>query len=98
VFEHVTRIHPSCAPDWPQPEQGAGDHRVIVDGDPQLTIVVRADSPGGTRADGGNATAANHLLGSIRWLANVPPGIYDGLDAPLHAPLPGPLAVQRWEP
>ena len=49
------------------------------------------------RADGGNATAANHLLGSIRWLANVPPGIYDGLDAPLHAPLPGPLAKQRWE-
>ena len=34
VIDHITRIHPSCAPDWPQPDQGAGDHRVIIDGDP----------------------------------------------------------------
>ena len=56
-----------CAPDWPQPDQGVGDHRVIVDGVPQLSIVVRADVPGGTRADGGNTTAANRLLGAIGW-------------------------------
>ena len=62
VIEHITRIHPSCAPHWPQPDQGVGDHRVIVDGDPQLTITTRADVPGGTRADGGNTTAANRLL------------------------------------
>ncbi|MFD0477100.1 hypothetical protein ACFQ0B_59515 [Nonomuraea thailandensis] len=24
VLEHVTRIHPSCAPDWPVPPGGAG--------------------------------------------------------------------------
>ncbi len=24
VIEHVTRIHPSCAPDWPQPPNGDG--------------------------------------------------------------------------
>ena len=42
-----TRIHPSCAPDWPQPDQGAGDHRVIVHGDPELALVSRADVPGG---------------------------------------------------
>ena len=92
VIEHITRIHPSCAPDWPQPDDaaagGAGDHRVIVDGDPQLTIVVRADVPGGTRADGGNTTAANRLLGALPWLAEQKPGIYDGLDVPLHPPLP----------
>ena len=69
VIDHITRIHPSCAPDWPQPDEGVGDHRVIVDGDPQLTIVSRADVPGGTRADGGNTTAANRLLGAINWLA-----------------------------
>src|SRR6476646_10295285 len=49
VIDHITRIHPSCAPDWPQPDQGAGDHRVIIDGDQQLTILSRADVPGGTR-------------------------------------------------
>ena len=32
VVEHVTRIHPSCAPHWPTPPDGAGAHRVIIEG------------------------------------------------------------------
>ncbi|MCG7596925.1 dihydrodipicolinate reductase [Mycobacterium sp. PSTR-4-N] len=96
IVEHITRIHPSCAPQWPQPDQGVGDHRVIVDGDPQLTIVTRADVPGGTRADGGNTTAANRLLGAIGWLVTQKPGIYDGLDVPLHPPLPPEVEATRW--
>jgi hypothetical protein len=96
VIDHITRIHASCAPDWPYPDEGVGDHRVIVDGDPQLTIVSRADLPGGTRADGGNTTAANRLLGAIDWLATQKPGIYDGLDVPLHSPLPPEVEAQRW--
>ncbi|OWL99551.1 dihydrodipicolinate reductase [Mycolicibacterium peregrinum] len=96
IIEHITRIDPACAPDWPQPDEGVGDHRVIVDGDPQLSIVVRADVPGGTRADGGNTTAANRLLGAIDWLATQKPGIYDGLDVPLHPPLPAEVETTRW--
>lgn len=96
IIEHITRIHPSCAPDWPQPDQGVGDHRVIVDGDPQLTITTRADVPGGTRADGGNTTAANRLLGAIEWLATQPAGIYDGLDVPLRSALPTEVEATRW--
>lgn len=96
VIEHVTRIDPACAPEWPQPDEGVGDHRVIVDGDPQLSIVVRADVPGGTRADGGNTTAANRLLGAIDWLATQKPGIYDGLDVPLHPPLAAEVEATRW--
>lgn len=96
VIDHITRIHASCAPDWPYPDEGVGDHRVIVDGDPQLTLVSRADVPGGTRADGGNTTAANRLLGAIDWLATQKPGIYDGLDVPLHPPLPPEVEALRW--
>ena len=100
VIEHITRIHPSCAPDWPQPDDaasgGAGDHRVIVDGDPQLTITTRADVPGGTRADGGNTTAANRLLGALNWLAEQKPGIYDGLQVPLRSALPAEAEAARW--
>ncbi|MEH3141033.1 MAG: dihydrodipicolinate reductase [Mycobacterium kyogaense] len=96
IVEHITRIHPTCAPQWPQPDQGVGDHRVIVDGDPQLTIVTRADVPGGTRADGGNTTAANRLLGAIGWLVTQKPGIYDGLDVPLHPPLAPEVEATRW--
>ena len=96
VIEHITRIHPSCAPDWPQPDQGAGDHRVIVHGDPELTIVSRADVPGGTRADGGNTTAANRLLGALEWLSTQKPGIYDGLDVPLQTGRSPELEATRW--
>lgn len=96
VIDHITRIHASCAPDWPYPDEGVGDHRVIIDGDPRLTITTRADVPGGTRADGGNTTAANRLLGAIAWLAEQKPGIYDGLDVPLQTTLPPEVQAQRW--
>lgn len=96
IVDHITRIHPSCAPDWPQPDEGSGDHRVIIDGDPQLTVITRADVPGGTRADGGNTTAANRLLGALSWLAHQKPGIYDGLDAPMQPPAAD--QAQRWAP
>ena len=96
VIDHITRIHPSCAPDWPYPDEGVGDHRVIVHGDPELTIVSRADVPGGTRADGGNTTAANRLLGALEWLSTQKPGIYDGLDVPLRVALPAEVETRRW--
>ena len=96
VIDHITRIHASCAPDWPYPDEGVGDHRVIVDGDPQLTIVSRADLPGGTRADGGNTTAANRLLGALDWLSTQKPGIYDGLDVPMQSSRSADVEAQRW--
>jgi hypothetical protein len=96
VIDHITRIHASCAPDWPYPDEGVGDHRVIVDGDPQLTIVTRADLPGGTRADGGNTTAANRLLGALDWLSTQKPGIYDGLDVPMQSARSADVEGQRW--
>jgi hypothetical protein len=96
VIDHITRIHASCASDWPYPDEGVGDHRVIIDGDPQLTITSRADVPGGTRADGGNTTAANRLLGALNWLAEQKPGIYDGLDVPLQSALPPEVEATRW--
>jgi 2,4-diaminopentanoate dehydrogenase len=96
VIDHITRIHPSCAPNWPYPDEGVGDHRVIVHGDPELTIVSRADVPGGTRADGGNTTAANRLLGALEWLSTQKPGIYDGLDVPLRVALPAEVETRRW--
>ncbi len=96
VIDHITRIHESCAPDWPYPDQGVGDHRVIVHGDPELTITSRADLPGGTRADGGNTTAANRLLGALDWLSTQKPGIYDGLDVPLQTCRPPEVEAQRW--
>ncbi|MFI6600302.1 dihydrodipicolinate reductase [Nonomuraea sp. NPDC050536] len=86
VVEHVTRIHPSCAPDWPT---GEGAHRVIIEGRPRIQVTVEATDEGGNRAAGGNATAAGRLVNAIGWLTQAEPGLYDALDVPIS---PGRLA------
>ena len=83
VIEHVTRIHPSCAPDWPTPPDGDGAHRVIIEGRPRIEVTVEATDEGGNRAAGGNATAVGRLVGAIDWLVAADPGLYDALDIPL---------------
>ncbi len=83
VIEHVTRIHPSCAPDWPQPPSGAGAHKVIIEGRPRIEVTVEATDEGENRSAGGNATAVGRLVNAIDWLAAAEPGLYDALDVPL---------------
>ena len=83
VIEHVTRIHPTCAPDWPVPPDGDGAHRVIVEGRPRIEVTIEATDEGGNRAAGGNATAVGRLVGAIDWLVDAEPGLYDALDVPL---------------
>ncbi len=84
VVEHVTRIHPSCAPDWPMPPDGGdGAHKVIIEGRPRIEINVEATDEGGNRAAGGNATAVGRLVNAIPWLRAAGPGVYDALDVPL---------------
>ncbi|MGW0940443.1 NAD(P)H-dependent amine dehydrogenase family protein [Streptomyces sp. NPDC002666] len=83
VIEHITRIHPSCAPDWPSPPDGAGAHRVIIEGRPRIEVTVEATDEGENRSAGGNATAVGRLVNAIDWLAEAEPGLYDALDVPL---------------
>jgi hypothetical protein len=84
VVEHVTRIHPSVAPDWPVPaDGGAGAHRVVIEGRPRICVTVEAEDEDGNRAAGGNATAAARLVNAIPWLRAARPGLYDALDVPL---------------
>lgn len=84
VIEHVTRIHPDVAPDWPQPPpDAAGAHRVVIEGRPRIEVTVEAEDEGGNRAAGGNATAAARLVDAIPWLVAAEPGLYDALQVPL---------------
>ncbi|MFC9897917.1 dihydrodipicolinate reductase [Nocardia sp. NPDC127579] len=83
VIEHVTRIHPDCARDWPLPPDGVGAHRVIIEGRPRIEVSIEASDEGGNRSAGGNATAAGRLVNAIGWLSAAEPGLYDALDVPL---------------
>ncbi|OEJ28113.1 dihydrodipicolinate reductase [Streptomyces agglomeratus] len=94
VIEHVTRIHPSCAPDWPAPPDGAGAHRVIIEGRPRIEVTVEATDEDENRSAGGNATAVGRLVGAIDWLVDAKPGLYDALDVPLR-PAVGKLGRSR---
>ncbi|MEY2468863.1 MAG: hypothetical protein QOF21_1561, partial [Actinomycetota bacterium] len=73
VIEHVTRIHPSVAPDWPTPPNGEGAHRVIIEGSPRIEATLSATDEGGNVAAGGNATAVGRLVSAIDWLVDAPP-------------------------
>ena len=84
IVEHVTRITPTCALEWPLPADGGdGAHRVVIEGRPRIEVSVEATDEGDNRAAGGNATAANRLVNAIPWLRAAGPGIYDALDVPL---------------
>jgi hypothetical protein len=83
VIEHVTRIHASCAPDWPTPPDGDGAHRVVIEGRPRIEVTIEATDEGGNRAAGGNATAVGRLVTAIDWLVAAEPGLYDALNVPL---------------
>ncbi|HTW13605.1 MAG TPA: dihydrodipicolinate reductase [Nocardioides sp.] len=92
VVEHVTRITPGVAPDWPVPPDGGdGTHRVVIEGRPRIEVSLEATDEFvdgvGNRAAGGNATAANRLVNAIAWLRSAEPGLYDGLDVPLSPPI-----------
>lgn len=84
VIEHVTRISPTCATDWPMPPDGGdGAHRVVIEGQPRIEVTIEATDEGGGRAAGGNATAVGRLVNAIPFLRSAAPGIYDALDVPL---------------
>ncbi|AXE80887.1 dihydrodipicolinate reductase [Streptomyces atratus] len=83
IIEHITRIHRSCAPDWPTPPDGDGAHRVVIEGRPRIEVTVEATDEGENRSAGGNATAVGRLVSAIDWLVGAEPGLYDALDVPL---------------
>lgn len=83
VIEHITRIHPSCAPHWPSPPDGDGAHRVVIEGRPRIEVTVEATDEGENRSAGGNATAVGRLVSAVDWLVAAEPGLYDALDVPL---------------
>lgn len=74
VVEHIGRIDPDCAPDWPAVPAGGVEHRVIVEGDPRVEVTI---APG--PRDGG-ADAVALLVDAIETLVTLPPGVHDPLD------------------
>ena len=82
VVEHVTRMHDAAAPEWPQPG-GAGSYRVLLDGDPNITVELEFAGEGGDHNAGGLLMTAMRMLNSVPAVCNAPPGLLSALDLPL---------------
>lgn len=82
VVEHVTRMHDSAAPDWPQPS-GHGCYRVLLEGDPKVKVELEFVAENGDHNDGGLLMTAMRVLNAIPAVCDAPPGLLSPLDLPL---------------
>lgn len=85
VLEHVTRLRPESAPDWPHGEFGAG-YYVTVEGDPGMRCHMTCVGPDGDHHSGGILATGTRLVNAIPAVCAAEPGTISSLDLPV---LPG---------
>jgi 4-hydroxy-tetrahydrodipicolinate reductase len=81
VLEHVTRLRPDTAPQWPQGAYGPG-YYVFVDGDPRLECHISCVGPDGDHHKGGILATGTRLVNAIPAVCAARPGLISSLDLP----------------
>ncbi|MGW4529999.1 NAD(P)H-dependent amine dehydrogenase family protein [Nocardia sp. NPDC004340] len=81
TLEHVTRLHPDLAPDWPQPA-GSGCYRVEIKGEPDYLLDLQLYS-NGDHAEAGVVGTAARLVSTIPAVVQARPGLLTAMDLPL---------------
>lgn len=81
VVEHVTRMHESVAPEWPQPT-GQGSYRILVSGNPTMKCELELLGEDGDHNTGGLLATAMRLLNAIPAVCEAPSGLLSTLDLP----------------
>jgi hypothetical protein len=84
VIEHVNRMAPDLAPDWPTAARD-GTYRIAFDGEPSLTCELTLGAPHDYSAQGMIATALR-VVNAIPYVCAAPPGLVSS--AELSATLP----------
>jgi 4-hydroxy-tetrahydrodipicolinate reductase len=82
ALEHVTRLRPDLAPDWPQPA-GVSCYRVVVTGEPTYTLDLQFMGNDGDHNTGGLKGTSMRLVNAIEAVVAAPPGLLTALDLPL---------------
>jgi hypothetical protein len=80
TLEHVTRLHPSVAPDWPQPIVRDGCYRIIVEGWPSYELNLNSYDSSGNNFYGLEAATGLWLVNNIAAVCDAPPGILSPFD------------------
>ena len=84
IIEHVNRLAPDLAPEWPAGDRD-GTYRVVVDGEPSLSCELQLGGPDDFAHHGMVATAMR-VVNAIPAVCAAPPGILTALDLPLTVP------------
>ena len=84
VIEHVNRMAPDLAPEWPAAPRD-GTYRVTIDGDPGMQCDLTFGSPTSASADGMLATTMR-IVNAIPAVCAAPAGLTHSLALPLTLP------------
>jgi hypothetical protein len=84
VIEHVNRMAPDLAPDWPQASRD-GTYRIAFEGEPSLACELTLGSPVDFSAQGMIATAMR-VVNAIPYVCEAPPGLVTSADLPATLP------------
>jgi 2,4-diaminopentanoate dehydrogenase len=82
VLEHVTRLRPDLAPEWPQPV-GVSCYRVEVKGEPTYTLDLQFMGEDGDHNTGGLKGTSMRLVNAVEAVVAAKPGLLTALDLPL---------------
>ena len=82
IVEHVTRMHPDVAPQWPG--SATGDlYRILIDGDPSISADLAFRGADGDPNRGGCLSTGMRALNAIPAVVDAPPGVLTLFDLPL---------------
>jgi hypothetical protein len=80
VIEHVNRMAPDLAPDWPTASRD-GTYRIAFEGEPSLACELTLGSPADFSAQGMLATAMR-VVNAIPYVCEAPPGLVTSAELP----------------
>lgn len=83
VLEHYTRTHPGQCPHWPSPAAGDGCYRILVSGEPEMSVEFAHHGEHGDHNVSGMIVTAMRLVNSVAAVVDARPGLVTALDLPL---------------
>jgi hypothetical protein len=84
VIEHVNRMAPDLAPEWPIGDRD-GTYRVHIEGDPDIDCTMTVGNPDAATA-GAMVATAMRVVNAVPFVITAPPGLVSSLDLPLTLP------------
>jgi 4-hydroxy-tetrahydrodipicolinate reductase len=80
TLEHITRLHPSLAPEWPQPMVPDGVYRIVIEGWPSYELNLYGTDEHGEHYPALEAATAFRIVNRIPDVCKAPAGILTPFD------------------